>query len=592
MFTKYPELLREEGRIVNLDESPIHSKLFTTSTNSNSVYCFMTKEESKGIDVISTTGTTGNEKNITVLMAYGNDGLPACPSAYMLGKQTIPISMIQNVPQIIENQFQPVTMFTGEKGYNSQNKHYRYLSEQLIPHWRNKKFPTGPLMLLYDGATCHRLQAYAQQMIVDHNIILVQLLPNTSLVCQPLDKGVFGSQKGIHLFAFITFFCITNCSTIAKLQKIFRNIVEVSNCRSGLKKLSYNCLEVQDNDPEDFNPILARKYFDTTVTVRNMIWASEVAKASITPNEVKRGWKCTGIYPFNETMYVTWLTKERTMRHKIGSYYSARQQQQEIRNQYYDNIASVVLDTSCSRDARVKRVTAITIAKAADLQPAPVDDTPSNVTGKKRFRPKDYFSTVEQLSQQVKQKVDAAQESFVQSNLAMMEQEEELEILQIRRVDIDAARKQATTAVKSNASKEKSLQRKISNLENAANKRNLSGDDKKRHNSKMKEMQLSLKAIVKAKRAQEKEVKNAEKKSKVNSNKQAKLASKISKANDNITKQSLKSTFELDSFNAASLLGDDCAINVVAALPLDKREKLVKQVAATLEPKRRCTNDR
>ena len=157
----------------------------------------MTKEESKRKTFVTSNANTTKEKNVTLLAAFGADGKQACPSAYFIAQKTFDNNVIKRCPPIAQERLQDVEIVTGNKGYNSKSKYKDYCINNLLPTWR-KRFPdlTKKLLLLYDGATCHNLETELKVAMATNNIILVKLLPNTSLVAQPLDIGLFATLKG------------------------------------------------------------------------------------------------------------------------------------------------------------------------------------------------------------------------------------------------------------------------------------------------------------------------------------------------------------------------------------------------------------
>ncbi len=126
--------------------------------------------------------TTGNKKQVTVLACASAAGY-YLPPLIILKRKTLPMSVLDNEV--------PGTMYAlSDSSWMDSETFDNWFSNHFLVHAP----PARPLLLLLDGHSTH----YNPQFIskaAHEQIVVFCLLPNTTHLTQPLDKGIFGPLK-------------------------------------------------------------------------------------------------------------------------------------------------------------------------------------------------------------------------------------------------------------------------------------------------------------------------------------------------------------------------------------------------------------
>ena len=142
----------------------------------------------KPLKLVCATGTknpvamcAGNKAQVTVVGCVSAAGY-CVPPMVIYGRKTLSREMVKD--EI------PGTLYgLSPKGWIDQE-----LFEMWLDHFIRYAPPTRPLLLLMDGHSSHYCPS-AIHRASQQEVVLMALLPNTTHLTQPLDKGVFGPLK-------------------------------------------------------------------------------------------------------------------------------------------------------------------------------------------------------------------------------------------------------------------------------------------------------------------------------------------------------------------------------------------------------------
>ena len=126
--------------------------------------------------------TTGNKRQVTV-MACANAAGYYIPPFAIFKRKTLPLSVL--------NKEVPGTRYAlSDSGWMDSETFDNWFSCHFLVHAPS----TRPLVLLLDGHSSHYNYKFIEKASYER-IIVFCLPPNTTHLCQPLDKGIFGPLK-------------------------------------------------------------------------------------------------------------------------------------------------------------------------------------------------------------------------------------------------------------------------------------------------------------------------------------------------------------------------------------------------------------
>ena len=240
-FSEHPQLLEDDGgRICNFDESEISTRVVGETVLSSNW---------RRVPLVQ--GGKGNSlgAHITGVFVVAANGSEPLPPVLIFTKK---ISDTQDVPT-------GSAMFArSDNGYMTAGLFNEYFDTWLTA--MRKRFPTGPLMMVMDGSSTHRLTEERLVHCHQTNVHICILPAHTSTETQPLDRTVFGLFK-------------------LRLQEHYRNAI-AHHLYSNDNKMRVHC---------------------------SLLAWQQVMKY---PHVVRAGFEKTGIYPLNKTLYKEFIVHQ------------------------------------------------------------------------------------------------------------------------------------------------------------------------------------------------------------------------------------------------------------------------------------------
>jgi hypothetical protein len=182
---------------------------------------------------------SGNRETITLLCAGNAAGVAIPPHVIVKGKTVKSLNSLKTADAPQGTKFS-----TSDSGWTKQGLALMWFKDHFIPNIGKKR----PQVLIMDGHNSHNFTELIQAAI-DNNVILVELPEHTSHWLQPWDKSVFGPFK---------------------------------------KAYNAECNKLMSDNP------------GVTVSRNNFCSLMSAAwKSSVTPLNLRSGFRSTGIFPFN-----------------------------------------------------------------------------------------------------------------------------------------------------------------------------------------------------------------------------------------------------------------------------------------------------
>ena len=126
--------------------------------------------------------TTGNKRQVTVL-ACANAAGYYLPPLVILKRKTLP-------PAILREEVASTRYALSDTGWMDSDTFDDWFESHFLVHAP----PARPLLLLLDGHSTHYNPKFIEKAAYER-IVVFCLPPNTTHLCQPLDKGIFGPLK-------------------------------------------------------------------------------------------------------------------------------------------------------------------------------------------------------------------------------------------------------------------------------------------------------------------------------------------------------------------------------------------------------------
>jgi hypothetical protein len=291
-FEKYPIFLKEPERLINIDEEPLLCDYKSFQTSGNNLVAApkgTSRTESTvigqkaGVEHITGTYSASiNSKGPRLYTLKGSDNLSIVEPDPTYGYP----------PCIDGDHFTAKNGFffnSTKSGFTEHDKFITYL-ESCITYFR-KIVPDGPLLFLIDGARVHSMNEEMADTIINkhRDIILLYFKHNSTLYCQPLDRGVFAEHKNL-------------------VRKIFNN---VNNCAFHANRL------LNDNwllEPLDYPSVkqtatpMGRTYglanYEGDMSAKSVVWISDIAWMSLSRNVIIAGFRDAGVFPFSFSQFL------------------------------------------------------------------------------------------------------------------------------------------------------------------------------------------------------------------------------------------------------------------------------------------------
>uniref|UniRef100_A0A336MFM0 CSON002321 protein n=1 Tax=Culicoides sonorensis TaxID=179676 RepID=A0A336MFM0_CULSO len=181
-----------------------------------------------------------DKENITTLFTVSAAGTFA-PPLTLFKYVRLPRNIVEATPQ-------EWSLGRSENGWMNSKCFFEYFANVFIPYLKEHKI-TLPVVVFLDGHKSH-LTLELSDLCKEHGIILVALYPNSTHILQPLDVAVFGPMK-----------------------KEWKNI-----CRQW--RVTHDGFEISKENI----PIALKSFLNSPSMAQN----------------IKSGFRCTGLFPFNE----------------------------------------------------------------------------------------------------------------------------------------------------------------------------------------------------------------------------------------------------------------------------------------------------
>jgi len=207
IFARWPELQKEPGRIVNIDESPLEGrnskqlgrrrKLVSKTFKVQQRIRCMLNPSATYLPRATTPNDTGGG-HISFLGAICADGQHHPPPGFLFSGKHLQASWFEDdaLPAPIKELMRSAFIRCTGKGSMTQETFELYILKHIVAHQR-KRFPTGPLLILLDGPDTHAMtETLAEELLkLDDPVILAYFPHNMTCKLQPLDRGVFKYLK-------------------------------------------------------------------------------------------------------------------------------------------------------------------------------------------------------------------------------------------------------------------------------------------------------------------------------------------------------------------------------------------------------------
>ena len=291
LYTEYPLLLSERGRIMNIDETDLENR---SSSQPQRVVMRVRDETGVLSDHVQVVMGDRRFPRASMLGAVCADGTRG-PTLFCSTK----VANFPDDPNELYRSFEldPATAPFGgirmahtQKGVMHQELFWQQFFEKLLPFQRSR-FPLGPLLFIFDQATAHNLNisVYLRlQALVD---VLILFLPaGMTIWVQPLDQWIFGVFKR-RLREMKNFLSTALQSPMHMLRADLSGVDALPLRMDTELPVQQRTRGLLDSSNDHLTLIILAAY----------AWASTGVRAA-----VERSFAATGICPFNAEVWRGW----------------------------------------------------------------------------------------------------------------------------------------------------------------------------------------------------------------------------------------------------------------------------------------------
>ena len=281
IYKLHPLLNLEPGRIAVVDESPLHQQSEKLKLNEQVAFC---PEDMDGRSPRRTVVGDGSS-HVSVITVACADGQILPQNGYLITGKYPQMGLIAKPypPRVDTAHLKGLFVYATPCGSSTMESWNTYLCMHVVPLLK-KRFPEGPLLLLFDNPACHLLYEDTQKSFSDNNVIFLTFPANTSTFLDPLDIHVFGMLK----------------------KEIYNLITITSRLYSspGMKYLIGHTLKLRKPRVSENNltEIERAAGFENRLTPRTLMLMSEAIFKLYIEGDislVQGGFSRAGIYPFN-----------------------------------------------------------------------------------------------------------------------------------------------------------------------------------------------------------------------------------------------------------------------------------------------------
>lgn len=328
IYEKYPILLQEPGRIVNLDERPvpINQTIQQSNKSGDKVRVFVTKKETEkdadigkkgdqqaeakggkkaGKEAIEVETTSSNNQHITDYLVVGGDGSKYCRVHIVTGKWNDDNNRkhpLYDYPEWID-----ADTFTERNGCFCIATPNGYTTKDVFllslrsshDYIRRKRYPTGPLLFVYDGAPQHYFDVDVAGLVAElshgaNTLIVKHFKHNTTIWTQPLDRQVYAHVNNM-------------------MRRILSNL---DACASEKNHFIMNSVNPELDVHESTTKIIHATAMSRTYGLmekpgeyseKALLWVNDYCLRNVPAHIISRGFKLAGIYPYDFDNFLgTW----------------------------------------------------------------------------------------------------------------------------------------------------------------------------------------------------------------------------------------------------------------------------------------------